>query len=152
MARGRRLAARAREEHEILPALGWRGKHSERGRNAERGGARSGEGRSIYLRSKRRGAHFGRAAVLRTFSSCRAGAAGSKQSGGPQRRAGVYNACAGEGPGGHRACYAGLVREQLGGGYGFHREAGGRVAERVCAKPYGGNLAASLSELAREAG
>src|SRR6266851_574382 len=122
MARGSRLAAGAREEHEVLPALGGSRKHGERRWDPEHNRTRSGEGGSIHLRSKRRGTHSGRAAVLRTFPPSRAGTARSEQGGITQRRADLYDATIREGPGGHRACFAGLVCEQLGGGYGFYGE------------------------------
>src|SRR5258708_26116004 len=120
MARGSRLAAGAREEHEVLPALGGSRKHGERRWDPEHNRTRSGEGGSIHLRSKRRGTHSGRAAVLRTFPPSRAGTARSEQGGITQRRADLYDASVREGPGGHRACFAGLVCEQLGGGYGLY--------------------------------
>src|SRR6266478_4665395 len=132
MARGSRLAAGAREEHEVLPALGRSGKHGERRWDPEHNRTRSGEGGSIHLRSKRRGTDSGRAAVLRTFPPSRAGTARSEQGGITQRRADLYDASVREGPGGHRACFAGLVCEQLGGGYGFYGEAGRRHRRWCC--------------------
>src|SRR5258708_34073516 len=152
MARGRRWAAGAREGHEVVPARGGSRKPGERRWDPEHNRTRSGEGGSIHLRSKRRGTRSGRAAVLRTFPPSRAGTARSEQGGITQRRADLYDATIREGPGGHRACFAGLVCEQLGGGYGFYGEAGRGVAERVRAKSYGGNPTTALSQLAREAG
>src|SRR5256886_7017703 len=158
VARRRRLAADAREKYEVLPALGGCGQRnrperSEAGgrRFAEPRGSSRGEGRPVRLRSERRDADDWRAAVLRGVADGDWTARPADR-GDARRRAGVHHAGVCEGRGSDRTGVAGSIREQLGGGYGLHRDARGRLAERVCTELDERNPAAALPEFAGETG
>src|SRR5216683_6090491 len=146
MARGSRLAAGAREEHEVLPALGGSRKHGERRWDPERNRTRSGEGGSIHLRSKRRGTHSGRAAVLRTFPP--AGLGPQDQSKAESRNDVLIFTTPAfakdlevTGP-----VLLDLYVSSSAVAKDFTGKAGRRVAERVRAKSYGGNPQIALSK------
>src|SRR5229473_112609 len=151
MARGRRLAARAREKHEVLPAFGGSGERNCRERDIKYSGTRRGKVRPVRIRSERCGADDWWAAVLRSAAD-RDWSGRSAAGRGAQRRTGLYNTGVRKGHRGNRPGFAGLVRKQLGRGHGLHGDARGRLAERVCPEPYKRNLANALPEFAGETG
>src|SRR5260370_21042901 len=151
VARGRRLAARAREKYEVLPAFSWRGERDCRERDMKYGGTRRGKVRPVRILSGRCGADDWWTAVLRSAAD-RDWSGRSASSGSAQRCAGLHHAAVRKGHRGNRPGFAGLVRKQLGRGHGLHRDARGRLAERVCPEPYKRNPAAALPEFTGETG
>ena len=90
------------------------------------------------------GAHARRRGMLRSEDFC-VGPDGSASGGEAGGRAGVYQRAIEAGPGGDRAGASGAVRLDVGAGYGFHRQAGGRVSERGGAQSDGRHATDPLS-------
>ena len=129
-----------------------KGANSLRGDGSLSGGAPAAEGGgSVHLRSGESGGDDGRSSVLR-WRSFTSGSARSARGRGARRCSGLFHSGVGPRHGGDRQSDVGDVGEIVGGGYGFHGEVGGCLAEWLCAESHGRDCADEIPGFAGEAG